>query len=161
MQGEASCQVIVPIPPRQVYNSLVDLGSYPRWMRDVRRVGRIEGDRSRWALHGPYGTVRWEVETTVDRPPHTFAWCARGPGMVGYNKTRLERLSRGRTRILTTRFLGTGRDEQVRSWWGDPEIRLRSDMGHFVEELRRRAGTPRASKRPHANAVSTAALRFG
>ncbi len=148
MQGTAIARVQVPLPRGRVYGLLADPGRRPEWIRDLKRVVPLANGRDQWVLHGPAGSLLWEVQQTVDRAPDTLAWCMTGPEGAGFMRFDLAEVAGG-TRITARRFLGFRRPASARlldHWWGQPELRLQGDLSHLVELLRSGSG-------PQVNAV--------
>ncbi len=136
MRGAATVEWTLPASRPDVFTWLQDVGNYASWMRDVRQVHVLDKRRSIWSMHGPTGPVDWEAEITIRRPHSAFAWCIRGPGVVGYARAQL-RGEGERTQVKIERFLaGTGpHKDRITSWWGEPQARLQADMAHLQGRL--------------------------
>ena len=79
--GEASRNVrveqVVTInkPIEEVYRFWRDFQNFPRFMRHLQSVERLDGNRSRWRATAPAGlTVSWEAEMVQDRENEWIAW---------------------------------------------------------------------------------------
>ncbi len=133
----------------EVYGLLADPLRRPQWIRDLKRVvPRVDG-RDHWVMHGPLGSMVWEVEQTVARAPNTLGWCMQGAEGSGFMRFDLAEPAPGVTRITVQRFLGFRQAPAAPSlerWWGSPDLRLRGDISHLVELLRTGPG-------PQINAV--------
>ena len=93
----------VHAPVTQVFETLADFGSFPRFMRNVRSV-RVKPDgTSHWIVAGPAGTsVKWDSLTTQWELDRLLAWRSTSDSAVdhsglirfepvrGGNSTRLE-----------------------------------------------------------------------
>lgn len=58
-----------------VYEFWRQFENFPRFMRHLESVERLDGRRSRWRAKAPAGmTVEWEAETLEDREDEWIAW---------------------------------------------------------------------------------------
>lgn len=58
-----------------LYSFWRDFQNFPRFMRHLKQVEVLEGNRSRWIAHAPVGSsVEWEAEMTQDVPNQRIAW---------------------------------------------------------------------------------------
>jgi uncharacterized membrane protein len=59
----------------EVYEFWRQFENFPRFMRHLESVERLDGRRSRWRATGPGGlTVTWDAETLEDREDEWIAW---------------------------------------------------------------------------------------
>lgn len=137
MQTEARILAWVPLPPREVYAAWERLEAYPTWVRDLRRVSRLDRGIHQWRLHGPTGPLHWEAEITVREPARRFAYCLSGDGVEGCRKVGMW-ATEGRTKmVVEDRLLARGRaGPRIMAWWGDPQVRLQGDISHLLTRLR-------------------------
>ncbi len=67
--------VTVRKPIAEVYAFWRDFENFPRFMRHVESVNKIDERRSQWTAKGPAGTsVEWEAEITEERENELIAW---------------------------------------------------------------------------------------
>ncbi len=137
----------VPLARDVVYATLADPHRRPHWIRDLKRVVPQHDGRDQWVMHGPMGSILWEVEQTIQRAPTALGWCMTGDEGAGYMRFDLVELPAGGTRITVRRFLGfRTASRALDQWWGHPGQRLQGDMTHLLELLRAGPG-------PQVNAV--------
>lgn len=62
-------------PVHEVYQFWREFENFPRFMRHLESVQKLDERRSRWRATGPAGrTVEWEAEVLEDRPDEWIAW---------------------------------------------------------------------------------------
>jgi uncharacterized membrane protein len=62
--------------PGVVFAFWSDAENFPRFMRNVRDVRQVDGQRSRWTVIGPAGVpVHWTAEVTRVEPDRLIEWC--------------------------------------------------------------------------------------
>jgi uncharacterized membrane protein len=62
-------------PIDEVYRSWRDVENFPRFMRHLTSVAKLDARRSRWRAAAPAGTtVEWVAEIVEDRAPERIAW---------------------------------------------------------------------------------------
>jgi len=67
--------ITVSRPANQVYAFWKDFTNFPRFMRHIESVERLDGGRSRWRATGPAGTqAEWVSEIVDDRENELIAW---------------------------------------------------------------------------------------
>jgi uncharacterized membrane protein len=67
--------ITVARPATEVYAFWKDFTNFPRFMRHVESVERLDGGRSRWRATGPAGTqAEWVSEIVDDRENELIAW---------------------------------------------------------------------------------------
>jgi uncharacterized membrane protein len=67
--------ITVSRPANQVYAFWKDFTNFPRFMRHIESVERLDGGRSRWRAAGPAGTqAEWVSEIVDDRENELIAW---------------------------------------------------------------------------------------
>lgn len=151
MRGKAKVRVTLPIPPAQVYPLWADMDNHVAWTRDLKQVDGRGPGRYRWVMHGPLGRLAWDAEVTIDRPSEGFAWCVRGPHTSGYTRVSWRARPDQCTELTVQRYVAFRDDAPgaFRTWWGDPEARLHTDVTHFTQHLQRRATAGRLARVVH------------
>lgn len=67
--------VTIQRSPEQLYRFWRDFSYLPRFMNDLESVTVLDGQRSRWVVKAPAGTVvQWEAEILKDMPNELIAW---------------------------------------------------------------------------------------
>lgn len=67
--------ITIAASPRQVYDFWRDVENLPRFMKHLESVSLVDGRRSRWVAHGPFGrTYEWEAEVVEDIPGEMISW---------------------------------------------------------------------------------------
>ena len=67
--------ITVGRPVNEVYAFWKDFTNFPRFMRHVESVERLDGSRSRWSATGPAGTrAEWVSEVVEERENELLAW---------------------------------------------------------------------------------------
>jgi uncharacterized membrane protein len=80
-------------PIEQVYGFWHDFTNFPRFMRHLESVERIDARRSRWRAKAPAGmSVEWEAELLEDRENEWIAWRSiEGATVQNSGSVRFER----------------------------------------------------------------------
>jgi uncharacterized membrane protein len=67
--------IAVNRPAEECYRFWSNFENFPRFMKHIASVQRIDDNRWHWKATGPAGTsVEWNAEITEDRPGETLAW---------------------------------------------------------------------------------------
>lgn len=158
MQAEAKIRARAPLPAELLYAAWERLEAYPSWVRDLRRVEMVDRDVHQWRLHGPAGPLRWQAEVTVRDAPRRFAYCLTGDGVAGCRRAAIRPLDGHCEMVVEDSMVVRGRDgRRLLAWWGDPQARLRGDIGHLMARLRgQAAAVPRPVGFRWATASGTA-----
>jgi uncharacterized membrane protein len=65
----------IAAPVQQVFAFWNEYENFPRFMKNVLKIERLEGGRSRWVVAGPIGlSIEWEAEITDKRTDDFLAW---------------------------------------------------------------------------------------
>ena len=83
-------KIHIAAPVDQVFAFWTHEENFPRFMKNVRKVKKLKGDRSRWVMVGPGGVaVEWEAVITKRIPNKTLAWTSI-PGSIVNHAGRVE-----------------------------------------------------------------------
>lgn len=75
IEVEKSIRIAAPV--QQVYEFWTNVENFPRFMSRVRKVRRLDEDRSHWVVSGPAGVpVEWTARVTRRVPEQCIEWCA-------------------------------------------------------------------------------------
>lgn len=124
--------ITVNKPVEEVYQFWQNFENFPRFMLNLEKVERLDGNRSRWIAH-TRGNIRtqWDAETIEDRPNERIAWrtmpgaavehsgaVSFSPATGGHGTTlRIDlryRLPGGAIAALAGRLFGANPEQQVR-----------------------------------------------
>jgi uncharacterized protein YndB with AHSA1/START domain len=77
--------ISIAAPRESVWRVLADVAAWPQWLPTVTSVQALDGDPlklgSRYTVHQPkLRPATWVV--TELKPPHSFVWRARTPGLL-------------------------------------------------------------------------------
>jgi uncharacterized membrane protein len=73
----------IDAPIRMVFDFFSDYENFPRFMRNVREIRKIDDKRSHWVVSGPAGAdVEWVSILTSSIPEKTLAWRTEPGSMV-------------------------------------------------------------------------------
>lgn len=80
-RGQESSQIYVRksltvgSSPEQAYDFWRRFEDFPRFMKHLKSVHKLDGPRSHWVATGPAGTeVEWDAEIVSDEPGRLLAW---------------------------------------------------------------------------------------
>jgi uncharacterized membrane protein len=72
---EVDRAIVIERPAPEVYAYWRNLEQLPRSMRHLVSVRVLDGQRSRWRVHAPFGlTVGWDAEIVQDLPNQRLSW---------------------------------------------------------------------------------------
>lgn len=67
--------LVVEAPVQRVFGLLADFRNFPRFMRNLREVKRVQDGTVHWHAAGPVGApLEWDSKTTLYRPNEVLAW---------------------------------------------------------------------------------------
>ncbi len=101
----AEVSIDIDAPAEQVWQTLVEVESWPQWTQSVSSVERLDdgppqiGSRTR-IKQPKMAPIVWEV-TAMD-PGHAFTWVGRAPGVTTTASHELAGIGAGRTRLTLT-----------------------------------------------------------
>jgi uncharacterized membrane protein len=95
--------ITVGRPVNEVYGFWKDFTNFPRFMRHVESVERLDGGRSRWRATGPAGTrAEWVSEIVEERDNELLAWQTVGESELYHaGKVTFRPESRGEGTVVT------------------------------------------------------------
>jgi uncharacterized membrane protein len=95
--------ITVGRPVNEVYAFWKDFTNFPRFMRHVESVERLDGGRSRWRATGPAGTrAEWVSEIVEERDNELIAWQTVGESDLYHaGKVTFRPASRGEGTTIT------------------------------------------------------------
>ncbi len=71
----AHATMTIGLAPAPLYAFWRDVEKAPLWQEGVQSVVSLGGNRSRWAMQGPFHTMlEWVSEITEEDPDHRIAW---------------------------------------------------------------------------------------
>jgi uncharacterized membrane protein len=146
---DVSKTVTVDRPLDEVFPYFVAFENFPKFMRHVREVKRIDENRWHWKVEGPGGiTFEWDGAVTDLVPLQRVAWrSTEAASVLNRGDARFERVSDHSTR-LTIRLvyeppLGAVGHAMARLLGADPKHELDDDLLRFKSLLERGKATGR------------------
>lgn len=124
----------VNAPVEAVFSAFSRFEDFPNFMRNVRRVSKLDGDRYRWTVSGPGKVpVEWESVLTSNIPNEKLAWRTETGGIVQHaGILKFNSNPDGSTTVavrLTYNPIGGAIGHVVASLVGaDPKTRLDEDL---------------------------------
>jgi uncharacterized membrane protein len=141
--------VTVEAPAGEVFDCFVAFENFPKFMRHVREVKHVDGDRWHWKVEGPGGSAfEWDGTVTESVRPGRVAWASTENAAVhNRGEAIFEELSERSTR-LTIRLvyqppLGAVGHAFARLLGADPKHELDDDLLRFKSLLERGKATGR------------------
>ena len=94
--------IIVDRPAEELYGFWRRLENLPQFMRHLKSVQPMGGNRWHWMVNGPAGTtVEWDAEITADTPNELIAWrSAPGADVENSGMVRFDRAPGGRGTLV-------------------------------------------------------------
>jgi uncharacterized membrane protein len=91
----------VGVPAHAAYQQLVHFEDYPRFMREVDTVRRLDSSHLHWAANMSYQTLEWDAEITEQLPDRCIAWRNVG-GPIAAERIELQPLGPSKSRVTMT-----------------------------------------------------------
>ncbi len=93
--------IVVNAPVEEVFEFWKNYENFPRFMRNIEEIRRLDGNRSHWVVRGPAGShVEWDAETTQLVPNDTIAWhSVEGSEVMTQGSVRFSPAANGGTAI--------------------------------------------------------------
>jgi uncharacterized membrane protein/uncharacterized protein YjeT (DUF2065 family) len=134
--------VTVNKPVHEVYQFWHDFGNLPRFMRHLKSVERLEGNRTRWRAKGPAGlTVEWDAEMLQDRQDEWIAWRSvegsdvQNSGSVRFSPAPGARGTEVRVQMQYEPPAGAIGRTLAKLFGEDPEQQIQEDLHRFKQLL--------------------------
>lgn len=123
-----------------VYEFWRQFENFPRFMRHLESVERLDGSRSRWRARAPAGmTVEWEAETLADREDEWIAWRSLpgsqvdNSGSVRFSRAPGARGTEVRVQLQYTPPAGPLGRGVAWLFGEEPEIQVKDDLRRFKQ----------------------------
>lgn len=123
-----------------VYEFWRQFENFPRFMRHLESVARLDGRRSRWRAKAPAGmTVEWEAETLEDREDEWIAWRSLpgsqvdNSGSVRFSRAPGARGTEVRVQLQYTPPAGALGRGVAWLFGEEPEIQVKDDLRRFKQ----------------------------
>ncbi len=123
----------VNVPVSTAYMHWVHYEDFPKFMKGVEEVRRLDEKRVHWRAKVAGKKEEWDAEITEDLPDRRIAWRSlsgtKNDGMVEF-----EAISDGSTRVhVTMDYEPKGLIEKAGDLVGMDKQRLHGDLKHFKE----------------------------
>ena len=141
-------------PVERVFGFWADYQNFPRFMRNVRDVQRVAGNRSRWIVAGPAGVpVHWVAEVTRVEPNQRVEWRSSADSDVRHQgEVWFEPNGDGRTRVhvrLSYVPPGGALGHAVAALFGaDPKTEMDADLLRMKSTIETGHAPHDAARRP-------------
>jgi uncharacterized membrane protein len=135
--------VTVQAPLRDVFDYFTAFENFPRFMRHVRDLKRLDGDRWHWKVQGPGGlSFEWDATVTRCVDGEYVSWTSTDAAAVqNRGEARFEALPNGSTRLTIHLAyeppLGAIGHAVAKLFGADPKRDLDDDMLRFKSLLER------------------------
>jgi uncharacterized membrane protein len=135
--------VTVQAPPRDVFDYFTAFENFPRFMRHVRDLKRLDGNRWHWKVQGPGGlSFEWDAIITRCVDGEYVSWTSTNAASVqNRGEARFEALGDGSTRLTIHLAyeppLGAIGHAIAKLFGADPKRELDDDMLRFKSLLER------------------------
>jgi uncharacterized membrane protein len=160
----ARSTLLVNATPEQVFSFWRNFENLPRFMRHLKSVTDLGGNRSQWTAYGPAGsTVEWTAEIVAETPGQLIAWRSLEGSVIqldGSIEFRRAPAGRGTFIDATIQYrspagaLGT----TVTKLFGkDPGFLMEQDLRRF-KALIETGEIPTVDGQPHGPRSTTAAV---
>ena len=126
--------------PEQLYAVWRNLETLPALMTHLQQVEVLGGNRSRWTVKAPVGTLSWDAEITADEAGKRLAWASLpGAGIANSGEVLFRPAPGGRGTEVVVRLtyqppLGTAGAVAARIMGEEPAQQLRDDLMRFKRE---------------------------
>jgi len=126
--------------PDELYRFWRDLSNLPRFMRNVRSVEPLDGNRSHWVVGGPDDrTYEWDAEIVRDEPGRVISWRTIGDADVkNEGSVTFQPATGGRGTVVAVEIVydppGGGAGKAIARLFGTrPETDVREDLRRFKQ----------------------------
>lgn len=139
-QTLVSDAVTIQASPEQLYAVWRNLETLPALMTHLQQVEVLGGNRSRWTVKAPVGTLSWDAEITADEAGKRLAWASLpGAGIANSGEVLFRPAPGGRGTEVVVRLtyqppLGTAGAVAARIMGEEPAQQLRDDLMRFKRE---------------------------
>ncbi len=83
--GPVRGAITIAVTPDRAYQYWRELRNLPSFLEWIASVEELDGQRSRWRMHGPFGrVVQWDAEIIEDRPRDRIRWRSVPGGEVSH-----------------------------------------------------------------------------
>jgi len=130
------------------------LDQLPRFMKNLKEVRTLDGNRSHWVAQGPLGApAEWDAEIINERPNELIAWRSLpGSTVDTAGSVHFEPAAGGTQVRVVLKYDPPGGKLGAAAAWvlgAAPEEQLRSDLRRFKQlaEAEEEAGTDRFGRR--------------
>lgn len=139
---EAEHAILVERPARDLYRVWRRLENLPRLMRQIESVLPLGGNRFRWTVRAPIGTVAWDAEIVHEREDELIAWRSlEGSEIDHAGSVHFDASPRGgdatevRVRLAYTPPPGPMGQVLAKLFGEDPERRVADDLKRFKRTM--------------------------
>jgi uncharacterized membrane protein len=132
-------------PPEELYRFWRDLENLPQVMGHLKKVERIDSQRSHWVANGPLGKqVEWDAEIINERADDLIAWRSLPGGDIDTaGSVHFNRTADGGTELTLSMKYNPPAGKigaQIVDWLGDGlEHKLDEDLKRFKATMESRA----------------------
>lgn len=139
---KVDCQVMIHMPPEELYPFWRNLENLPLFMRHLESVERLDERRSRWTALGPLGLpISWEAEIFREEPDRVIAWrslpgqAIRQAGAVRFVPRADGEFTELRVSLQYSPPLGRAGAAVAHLLGADPEKQIREDLEQMKRML--------------------------
>ncbi len=132
--------ITVNKPVHEVYQFWRNFENLPRFMRHLKSVERLDGNRSRWRAKGPAGmTFEWDAEILQDRQDEWIAWRSvegsdvENSGSVRFNPAPGARGTELRVQLQYEPPAGAIGRTLAKLFGEDPDQQIHEDLHRFKQ----------------------------
>ena len=119
-----------------IYRIWANSELFPRFMKDIKSVTRVDDRTSHWVMKGPLGTdVEWDAETTRLEPNQRVAWnskdhsAVKTSGQVTFRPVNVNETEVTVTLLYDAPARAAG--QVVANLFANPEKRVSDDLERF------------------------------
>ena len=141
LKGELSFaqdSIEVDIPISTAYNQWTQFEDFPRFMKDVEEVRRVDDTHLHWRANIAGQPVEWDAEITTQIPDRRISWrSTSGPPNSG--AVSFDRVTDNRTRItLRMSYRAPGLAEKIGDALGVVRMELSGNLHRFADFIQSR-----------------------
>jgi uncharacterized membrane protein len=140
MADTVTQHMIVKASVDQAYQAWADFENFPRFMRYIQSVTKVDASTSHWVMEGPLGRkVEWDAETTRLETNQRIAWNSkRNSPLKTSGQVTFTPLGTQETDITVSLHYDPPAGwagDLVAELFGDPQGKLSTDLQNFKAYL--------------------------
>ena len=156
--------LLIGAPREKIFQAWRDVQSFPRFMENVEKIERLDGDRSRWTIKAPAGkTVTMVNRITEVRPGEAIYWQSEPDSDIeNSGKLLLKDAPAGRGTYVSLILSyappgGSVGRLAAKLFQREPEIQARRDLRRFKQLIETGEVTTNASPSARSSEMPTEA----